>query len=514
MGLRPDIAQVSDSINKDTTLEGLDKSTAEALKRTYVQVKDERERLDKRLKAEKRQAKLDKEHPFAGIGRALGTAKNFYANHWVGLTSLITAVTIGVASGAYLRHHFNEQERTRPTKTVGQVFFTEGEEDPDSRDITGKDHPAVRASITTNDAVRMANRTIVDVLYEKADIDKDDLIQENEETLGKFAAAKQENTDLLLYFRPLGKHVADIRHGGRSIDIAWSYRDDPNFREECDPTYDEEGNYTGEDCYFVCDDVDHYWRFNPDRARNGISKVKSGMKDIDAAKPSPVKTIKLERRIRQYLSGDEEFNSLPPDQQQKLLDQMTDFLKSIPIKSNNDLLHAINSIQEGRVADDLGYIEDNIDDHSLFPRKHHRNTSCSASPPHPQGYRVSKRFADIAYGAGNSYAAIKKSATTTKGLIRDSESLLEMINSSLRDGSSISSLEDEFYSFEDSILKVQKAANKDSQYDMLPRKWRNALPWVVGFGSAGLLFTSMFFGIGAYRKSRRRNHFRSRYTRW
>ncbi len=460
----------------------LDQLTAsnnpENIRDTLIYAKLKMEELEK----ERRKHELDEKHPDRNLGRLGGKVRNFFAHNMSILAPVSLALTLGGGSWYAATTYFENQNKNRPAHLVTPLLHPESES-------VSEEHPGVEAAIAVNDAAMAGNGEVNQFL--NSDATAYDSKGLTDIVLPLVRRSKEKITLAAEYYNKKGSGIPEIVLGSTLIGDAWSHYSSETGHHELRTriTTDSEGEITTEiDDVYVCDYVDHTWKFDPEIARSGFEVFGSGFTALDI--PEVISTEGLHARVKGALEKDPLYKSLSPEERKEKEDMMTDFLHAVTIEGNNLLASSLYHIQ-GPVVSEFAWIKLNAYNRSIFPlADHDRDYLCGSGDP-PEGYRKSKAFASSTYEVEKVHHAIASSVNKTSTLLGEFERIILDLEKEGA-GQNPSRKKELLGELGEITIASYDALNPDGSYSPTSKGWRIAVPllFLFGLGTAG--------GLGGY----------------
>ena len=437
------------------------------------------------IKSEKRRLNLDEKFPEETLYKKCGRIKNYFVDNLKFLVPVAFAFTIGGGSFLGAKSYYDHQNRHRPTHTVVQAI--------------DDNHPGVEAATSVNDAAMTGNRLVN--LYLNGN--HTGIIESHNKTLPLVQRATKNMEKATRYYNKIRPAIANTVRGGNMIRGAWDHDSSKHTHIETHCT----GSGKDRSCtsIVVCDYVDNWWRFNPRVAASGIAAYRQGLVQMEGNMPEPVDITRLESTIRNYIKENERYRSLNQEEQTERYERMTDFLHSVTIEGNNELIGRLLGIKGAALGGDFSWLERNMNDRNLFPlRKFDRDYTCFIDDS-PVGYDRSLAFAIVTNDLGYYYGGMRDRINNSIGHLNNYEQALKEINRSLETGVSAINIEDLYEDLGEETIALQKELNPESDYSMLSKGWRIAIPFMLLFGLGGLGATGGYLLVKTMNERRYRN---------
>ena len=441
--------------------------------------------------ARQRQEALDKKHPAPSFGRAAGTVKNYLINKRRMVVPAVLGITLGASGSGIAYKYFAYQDRNRPTAEVEQVFTTD-------------EHPGVKAAIAVTDIVRDGNQFFTQCRYGPG---YNHNLAENKRLLAKVSKAKADVEEARTYYGRADTNLNLLAAGTDRIWQAWNHskRESGHYDTVCTTSTDTNGNsHTSCHQEYRCDYVDHTWTFNSGAAASGVEVYNHGLVDLGKVSPKFIDVAKMKKQIGVFLSHDEGYVSLPPEEQEKQTQLYSDVLTSITIAGSNKL----GALLSGTNGSTFRFIKHNHPNNLVFSsRTEERNWACSSRGNPPQAYVVSESLVEETNTLAEHYNDLIKRLGNTSGQLDQYQQTLLRITST----SNVDEREKEIDQVGDHTITLQDEMNPDSEYSMFTSGWRTAIPFMLLFGLGGLGIGAGYAGVSAYDRRRKQRKFLKEY---
>ena len=441
--------------------------------------------------ARQRQQALDQKYPDASVSRATRKVKNFFNNNQRILAPALVGIIFGTSGGCLAYNYFSNQDRNRPTEEISSAFTTE--------------HPGTVAAITITNSVRAGNELFKEYKL-NSEISLPELKSKSTSLVAKINQAKVETKRAQEYYARAEQNINLLVNGNNKIWSAWEHTTEEtgHYYPLCMPS----GNTTICTQQYTCDYIDHTWKFNLNIAAEGVELYNQGLRNIDAFAPAAIKLQQLENQLELSLSKNETYLSLSPDKQKDKKNLYSDVFTSITIAGNdllrNDLLNAESQA--------FTFIKDNYNYEEIFKSETtERNEACSMKGNPPLSYTQSETLNEEIRAVADQYQSITEGLKKTAAQLWNYKIIAEKISTSANNDEI---MEESINSLGDQTIIIQQEINPDSQYAMLSRGWRTAIPFMLLFGLGGLGVGAGYAGVSALDRRRRRKEFAQKYKNY
>lgn len=428
------------------------------------------------IAAEKRRLNLDEKFPEETIGKKVGRISNFLKDNAGIIVPITLAFTLGGGSCIAANNYVESRNRNRPTHTVMQVVDT--------------DHPGVESAALTNDTAMRSNRLVNSYLNGRGN----NFVENHNRIIELVQKTRRANNEAEVYYNPIKPAVSDLFNGGNKIGDAWSHSsyESTHIERDCSTTTDSEGkSQTTCTNRVVCDYVDHTWRFYPHVAESGIQLFTQGLTEIEGNMPEAIDVSNIESNIRNYVQKRyTRYTNL--EEQERRYKQMNDFIGSITIAGNNELITRLSSMQASAENGRFAWIRNN---RHHFPLVHSDRDYMCGSGSAPQGYYVSQQFESETMDLIMHYTEMRDGLESSRLHLNNIENTLLRLNSTIQNNGSSSDIGDLYEEFGEGAIALQKDLNPHSNYSLLSKGWRIAIPLMFLFGLGGLGAVGGYLGV-------------------
>lgn len=425
------------------------------------------------IAAEKRRLNLDAKFPEETVEKKVGRISNFLKDNAGIILPATLAFTLGGGSCIAANEYIESQNRHRPAHTVLQIVDT--------------DHPGVESAALANDTAMRSNELVNSYLNGHAN----NLVKNHNKIIEFAERTRKSINRAARYYNKLQPAVSDMFNGGNKIGDSWAHSsyESSHTERSCTTSTDSDGK-EHESCTTrtVCDYVDHTWRFYPHVAESGIQLFSKGLTEIDGNMPDAVNIAHLRSNIRDYVR-----NTVPDlEEREKKYKQMSDFLRSLTIQGNNELITRLFSMQASAENGRFAWIRDN---RHHFPLVDTDRDYLCGSGNGPQGYYASQQFESGTMDLIMHYNEMRNGLQKSRAHLNSIEATLPRLNNGIVNNAPSSDIDDLYEEFGEEAIALQKDLNPGSDYSLLSKGWRIAIPFMFLFGLGGLGAVGGYLGV-------------------